>query len=382
MGLISGAPRKGFQLHLVGLLMLTVGCVEPEVRQLRYGPAELDHSHMDVTELTGQVLFDGEALAIPTDVAIVGNHLVVIDIAADSSIHVFTLASGELVRTFGRRGEGPGEFKRAWSLDPVPGSHSECWVYDVALGRLTYVDLRDEFFDGDGLGDRIINLTSEARSLGPVRTADANKSLSLGMYTKGRLGVYDAEGRQEATVASLPPGASDVPPNVRQHAYQATLIPHPGRRLFAAATRHASLIEIYRSDGSLVAHREGPLHVEPTYQVRYDGERAAMATGAELRFGYVDGSASNGYLFALFSGRTREGSSRGTQIMGRFVHVFDWNGNFKKAIQLDTDVIAIAVDESSNWLYGLRHNPHPAIVRYSLDDALLGDTPSAARRAD
>lgn len=350
------------------LTLFGAGCAERS-RPLRYGPAELAHTALDVAQVRGEILFDDDNLALPSDIAIVGSNLMVIDIASDSAILVVNRETGDLVRMFGRRGEGPGEFTRAWSLDPVQGSHSECWVYDMALGRLTYVDLRDEFFDEGRLGARIVNLRSNARSWGPVRTASANTSISLGFYSAGRLGVYDAQGKQRATVASLPPGASDVPPNVRQHAYQATLTPHPSRTLFAAATRHASLIEIYRSDGALVTVSDGPLHVEPKYETRYDGDRPAMATGADLRFGYVDASGSNRYVFALFSGRTREGAS-GRHYLGRFVHVFDWQGTFIQAIELDADVIAIAVDEDSRVLYGLRHDPHPAIVRFRLEGVL------------
>ena len=336
---------------------------------LLHGPAELSHDAVKLAEVEGQVLSDADALAIPTDIAIVGDRLVVIDAAADSAIHVVHRETGVLERTFGRRGGGPGEFEGAWSLDPVHGSAHELWIYDLALARLTYVDLRDDFFDRGGFGTRIVNLRTEAMALGPVRTADANTSLSLGMYTEGRLGVYDAEGIQQSTVASLPPGASDVPPNVRQHAYQATLIPHPKRTLLAAVTRHASRIEIYRDDGSLVTIGEGPLHVEPQYEVRRKGDEFVMATGRDLRFGYIDAAASTAYVFAVFSGRTREGAL-GSQFMGRFVHVFDWEGNFVKAIALGADVVAIAVHEDSSVLYALRHDPLPAVLRYSLAGVL------------
>ena len=357
-------------VRLCALVALSAACMDGQTKSLRYGPAELDHAGLNVVAVAGEVLFDSDVLAMPGDIAIVGELLVVVDVVADSAIHLLNRVTGESIRSFGRRGAGPGEFQAAWSVDPVPGSASECWIYDVGLGRLTYVDLNDEFFDAGALGKRIINLGGNAQSLGPVRTVDGNTSLSLGMYTGGRLGVYDAQGALLATVASLPPGAADIPPNVRQHAYQATLIPHPDRRLFAAVTRHASLIEIFGEDGSRLATGEGPLHVEPTYRVRQGAEgKALMATGQDLRFGYVDGSASRDYVFALFSGRTREGAM-GRHYMGRFVHVFDWAGNFVKAIELDADVVTIAVDEDSNVLYGVRHDPHPAIVRYSLAGVL------------
>ncbi len=356
-------------LGIAVLTVITTAFADGRTTSLRYGPAELSHDGLKLARVEGQVLSDAEALAIPVDIAIVGDRLVVIDAAADSAILVVHRETGVLERTFGRRGAGPGEFEGAWSLDPVHGSAYELWIYDLALVRLTYVDLRDDFFDRGGFGTRIVNLRSEAMALGPVRTADANTSFSLGMYIEGRLGVYNAEGIQQGTVASLPPGGPHIPPNVRQHAYQATLIPHPNRTLFAAVTRHASQIEIYRDDGSLVTISEGPLHVEPKYEVRRDGDEFVMATGRDLRFGYIDAAASTEYVFAVFSGRTREGAL-GSQFMGRFVHVFDWAGNFVKAIELDTDVVAIAVHEDSSVLYALRHDPLPAVLRYSLAGVL------------
>ena len=60
----------------------------------------------------------------------------------------------------------------------------------------------------------------------------------------------------------------------------------------------------------------------------------------------------------------------GRHYMGRFVHVFDWAGNFVKAIELDADVVTIAVDENSNVLYAVRHDPYPAILRYPLTGVL------------
>lgn len=360
---------RALTVRLCALAALSTACMDGQ-KSLRYGPAELSHAGLNVVAVAGEVLFDSDVLAMPGDIAIVGERLVVIDVVADSAIHLLNRVTGESIRSFGRRGAGPGEFETAWSVDPVPGSASECWIYDVGLGRLTFVDLNDDFFDAAALGERIINLGGNAQSLGPVRTADANISLSLGMYTGGRLGVYDAQGALLETVASLPPGAADIPPNVRQHAYQATLIPHPNRRLFAAVTRHASLIEIFGVDGSRITTAKGPLHVEPTYQVRQGEEgKALLATGQDLRFGYLDGSASRDYVFALFSGRTREGAM-GRHYMGRFVHVFDWAGNFVKAIELDADVVTIAVDETSSVLYAVRHDPYPAILRYSLTDVL------------
>jgi hypothetical protein len=335
---------------------------------LKYGPAELDHTNLSATPVHGEVLFDEDILGMPMDLALLGDNLVVLDRSADSALQVIDSRTGKLIRRFGREGQGPGEFTAAWAIDPVPGSDSEFWVYDSRLGRQTYVDLDEEFFKQGKLGDKIVNLQMEAPSLGPVRT-DRNTSLSLGFYDSGRLGVFDDEGTQVGTVASLPAASDDFPAYVRQQAYQATLVAHPNRGRFAATNRYASLIEFYDSDGSPVRTQDGPLAVNPSYRWEEDEEGPYMVQAEDTRLGYVDGSASKTHLFALFSGRTRE-QNRELAYMGRFVHVFDWNGDFVAAIELDTYVAAITVDYDEGVLYGVRHLPTPAVVRYSLADAI------------
>ncbi len=97
-----------------------------------------------------------------------------------------------------------------------------------------------------------------------------------------------------------------------------------------------------------------------------------MQGGAALRFGYVEAAASRDCVFALFSGRTGEGHKRRAHF-ARFVHVFDWDGNFKFALRLDVDALTITVDEQSRWLYAVRHDPEPAIVRYSLEGVIAAE---------
>jgi hypothetical protein len=324
----------------------------------------LDHSGLEVVQLEGTVIHESDALGIPFDIAIVGPNLLVTDLAADSVLHVIDRGTGTLVRSFGRRGGGPGEFEGVWSLDPVPGSSHEVWVYDVGLHRLTYVSLRDEWFESGRLGEISINLRTDATLTGPV-WVDSTTILSLGLLAAGRIAFLDEHGVQQKTIGQLPPGSSDIPAAVRQHAYQATLVPHPSRHLLAATARHASRIEIYRADGSLVSAFDGPLRIEPRFSVERSARGPVMATGSDLRFGYVDAAGAKRYLFALFSGRIRH-AYRNRAIFGDFVHVFGWNGVFQKALQLDTSVITIAVDEDASVLYAVRHDPEPGVVRYSL----------------
>ena len=70
-----------------------------------------------------------------------------------------------------------------------------------------------------------------------------------------------------------------------------------------------------------------------------DGERgAALATGENLRFGYVDVAVATDRIYALFSGRTRAGHPEDA-VYANQVHVFDWSGALLSVLHLDADAM-------------------------------------------
>jgi hypothetical protein len=361
--------RRAVQLARLSILSacsLLCACNLSERPGLRHGPAELDHAGLTVHSRAGQVLSSTSDLAIPMDIAVAGQYLVVIDLAADSVLHVIHRTTGELIGQFGRRGAGPGEFQAAWSMQPVQDDPAKLWIYDIGLRRLTLVDLDASLATGQLTVMRSLQLSTNGIPTGPLWT-DSATAVSLGFFGQGRIGVFDASGEQTGTYGSLPLDSLDVTPAVQQHVYQATAALQPSGRLLAAATRHASRIEIYAVPGTAVAATDGPVHVAPRYTVASSAGGSSMQSGADLRFGYVDVAAAEGAVFALFSGRTREGFPQSAYLASH-VHVFDWNGQFMYALQLDSDVAAIAVDERASLLYAVRHEPIPAVVCYRLAD--------------
>ena len=103
----------------------------------------------------------------------------------------------------------------------------------------------------------------------------------------------------------------------------------------------------------------------------------SLATGDDLRLGYVDVAASRDRIYALFSGRTRAGHPD-EAIYGRDVHVFDWDGKLHSVIHLDADAMAIALDEGQDLLLAVRHLPTPAVLAYELPPDPAGSAPRPA----
>ncbi|HYW06969.1 MAG TPA: BF3164 family lipoprotein [Longimicrobium sp.] len=309
--------------------------------------------------LRGRVM--AAELGCPSAIAVVGPNVVVLDDASDSVVHVVRAADGALLRSFGRRGEGPGEYRSAWSLATTPGGGRGVWIYDMALQRFTAV--RDVEDPSGPIHS--ISLRTDGPATTPLWLTDS-MIVTPGFFSGGRLARLEPGGMVRGYVGALPPGGAEIPPSVRQHAYTGSLAKSEARSLLALATRHADQIEIYRPDGTLVRRARGPFGFEPRFTVSTRGGKPAMTTDDGLRFGYIDVTATDEWIFALFSGRTREGSG-GDAAFGRYVHVFDWDGTLREVLRLDADLLTLAVARDGRTLYGVRHDPEPAVVAYRLD---------------
>ena len=332
-------------------------------------PAALDDSYLaNAVQLERRVLLRSDEMGMPSWMATVGSRLVVIDAMANPALHVIDRGTGNLTRSLGRWGEGPGEFQGVWSLDPVVGSTSELWVFDAALRRLTFVDLRDEYFEQDRLGEQSINLTSPGTVTGVMRT-NRGEFVGPGVFDGGRLGFFDSNGRLIETRGPIPGVDQTLPPLARQHMFQSRAVSHPEHNLFAVASRYATSLEIFGIDGSLVALGQAPVDITP--DAASVSQQHGFTQSEQTRFGYVDVAASRDFIFALFSGRTfAEYKDRCNY--GQEVHVFDWTGNLRGVVQLDVAAIGLAVDEDSNSLYATEHDPVPTIAEYDLAGMNLG----------
>lgn len=348
---------------LIAILSFSA-CTDPEGA---VGDIELPDAISDriaVTSLAGTVLLEGDLLELPSAISLVDSALVILDAYADAPIVVIRSKDGKFLGSLGGRGEGPGEFRSVWRVDPVPGADSRFWVYDFRLRRFTQVDLERDLKEPERLVRAPMVTLAEAVTVNDAIWVDS-LIVALGFFDDGRMGIF-RHGRLREVVGPSPPGSERIPVRVRQHAYQSMIATRPDRSQLALATRHADRLEIYQPNGELLVTAQRPIGFEPRFEVRRGGNgQPVMATDDDLRFGFIALTATADHIWAVFSGRTRA-EFPGRANFGEFVYMFNWSGELLHKLHLDNDVIAIAVDPSETTILAVRHEPAPAVLRYDL----------------
>jgi hypothetical protein len=314
--------------------------------------------------LRAEAFAEGAYLKEPTRLMVRDSDVVVLDRWAPM-IHVIGRRDGRRIASFGREGSGPGEFRVAMEVQPDPRDPHAFWVYDMGLGRLT----RLTFSGADTVPETgpVVSISNVAPAiLQPLWLSDTSL-VATGLFPRGRLITASQDGKLLATIGETPshPGGEAVPVTVVQHAYSGPLTVAPDRTRLAVGTRHADRLEIFAADGRRLREVTAADGWLPVFETRYEREGVSMATGADLRFGFVGLASNDDFIFALFSG-DRRGDAPGKASLGKEIRVYAWNGTHRATLALPERAVSIAVDPHGRELYAIHDEPEPRIARYHL----------------
>lgn len=303
--------------------------------------------------LRSRVVHQSDALAMPTVVEVAGDRLVIADDFADRSIRVLRREDGAVERAFGRKGRGPREFETVFTIDVIDPT-GRLLVHDPVLQRITWIDLERDFAGDRWVADRTVRLDAPAMVL--TLGFNGTELMGTGAFVDGRLVHLGLDGRLIAATGAPPVPPGEVRKDIWVRAYQARMKAAPTRTRWAVVSRFADRLEIFDSDGRLLVTGDRVDTFGPADLEEDDPDR--------VRFGYIDLATTASRIYALYSGRTR---AEGQANYGHAIHVFDWDGTLRDVLRTDSPLIAVAVTPDGRTLYGIRHEPVPAIVTYSLE---------------
>lgn len=317
--------------------------------------------------LSPETVFTDDALGWVVELALAGDRLVALDALLDPAVHVLDLARSRRLGSYGRSGDGPGEFKDPEQIiTGATDSHTEVWVLDGVHQRLTRLSLAD--IEGRVAGEPA-TFRIEGPNAGSLVRGRGGRWFSGGWVTDGRVARFHEDLVYDRTIVGFPPEAAEAPGTALPQAYESKVVADPAGGRLAVATVLGGLLEIVDHDGVPVARAHVPDPFQPAWaQGRSRSGRAVMSVSPETRYGFTDLAATRRYLYGLFSGRRV--MEDGTPWATREVQVYTWVGRRVTTLHLNRDAEAITIDDSDTWLYASGPEPTPWVARFPLPSQL------------
>jgi hypothetical protein len=283
----------------------------------------------------------------------------VADAAQDPSLHQLDLASGELVRSIGRKGEGPGDLASSPQIHAAPADTTGAiWTWDFRLRRLTRFDPTDPLID-----PLTILVEPPPTAAAAWRIAWLESDLLVGIHPseEERFSLFSASGELRRTAPGTFLGSEEVRLTLRRNVTMSGFLacPWPGRG-FAIIYFTVGRIEFYDRDARFVQLASVPF---PSEAFVRNGEGSLVAaSGREYYRGCL---VHEDRLYATFSGRRAADYEGPSSYAAEFVHVFDWNGVLREVYELEPAIHQIEIPATGEVLYGASLND-ATIYRFPL----------------
>jgi hypothetical protein len=266
------------------------------------------------------------------------------------------------VASFGKRGQGPKELLSAETFHFH--SPDSIWILDANKMQITRwrVSCKDEPY----MPEEVVYLD---KSL--IRVLDfyvTEEGFVVPDYSgQHRFHLLDRQGRSVASKGHIPSelaATKSASPALAQ-AWRSFIDYAPRSDVWAMVTQLGEVLEIYHPDDSIPLIFYGPAG-EPAFR-EVEGE--GIPTGI---MGFSDIQITDSYIYAVFHGRSfkdilriyQRGGKR--EDGGRFIYVFDLEGNPVRKYQLDQAVYGIDVHEELNVIFATDVNHDQPLLIYNM----------------
>lgn len=343
---------------LIGISSLAA-CTSP-------GPHFPKYSDFPETKaLSAQVIhLDTALFRYPFRVAVREGVAVVMDLHhADHFLHAFTYPGWKHIASFGKRGEAPKEMLSAATIRF--NSLDSLWALDPNKMQIT----RWKISPSTGSAERVEEIKLDKKL---IRSLDFC-SMESGFLTPDYLGEHrfwkvDGNGKPLQSIGTIPSetATEKVSRPALAQAWRSFIDYNPGNGILALATQLGEVLEIYNLKDNTHKVLYGP-HGEPVFKTASDGN--GVPTGI---MGFSDVKVTGRFIYAVFQGIAfkdkfaayQRGEKR--EDGGRFIYVFDLEGNPVQKYTLDHAIYGIDINEETKTIVATEVNSDDPIIIFKL----------------
>ncbi|MEP1087903.1 BF3164 family lipoprotein [Algoriphagus sp.] len=315
----------------------------------------------DEKNIKGKYLDFSAMLNQAFDIELINNQLIVAD-PDEYHFKTFDLENSNRLRRFGKIGEGPCEIIFPTTIQRIGNNSNTIGLY----GRKNWKYQEMNIKAIDDKIDSCYNQTSRAFNFNYQKLLKISDSLFFGT------GIFDLKfamsraNSNEFEVLDIPYPFTDgnaQSGNVPM-SQQGDLILKPSGDKILCTTKYAPYFEILNINGEKEVKSSYVFEGWAPETKPNDDEKSISANlKQENKFGFISSSATNNYIYLLFSGKDFSIDP----YLSDIVLVYDWEGNKIKRFNLDHEVEFITVSSDDEFLISYHDDGKPNLTRYDLD---------------
>ncbi|MDR1562923.1 MAG: TolB-like 6-bladed beta-propeller domain-containing protein [Dysgonamonadaceae bacterium] len=289
--------------------------------------------HIDVDSLIGQ----------PSQTVFIEPYLFFYDRFDGKSITMVDVNKKSIYKRFLKEGHGPGEIIPPLKL--FVSDDNTLNVFQLQTGALLSYKL-------SSLLDASILPSPHSKVMFKDRPAILSKAkdgfVGIGMFEKGRFQLYDDDGNDIKVIGSYPFDGDNMNPINRFFRYQGTLCSSPDGKHFAMGSAYCDNLEFWEVTDN---HNAVLTHKYESYDVK-GSFNGTIRLDDECVMNYKGAYGTNRYCYMLYAGE-KYGEKHKRTTGGKIILKFDWNGNYIKTFQTESNIYSFCVDNKDRTIYGI-----------------------------
>lgn len=140
---------------------------------------------------------------------------------------------------------------------------------------------------------------------------------------------------------------SDIPPLAVKQIYSGRSEYNFATNKMAVFYSYTDMLKIVDMNNNSVKTVHGPDLFDPIYKI----VGGSFAATKETKFAYVQTASDDQFVYALYCGKDYNLFTKGISEGGRYINVFDWNGDPVCCYELNPSCVSFAIDSKNKKIY-------------------------------
>ncbi len=266
-------------------------------------------------------------------------YLLIVNAEKETAIQIYDIETKEIIKQFGKKGRGPGEYLAISSILIDSNNKYKIWIFDANQAKFDLINLKSVLLSNKSLPDTTMKPSMDAGL--PLLWCNLNNDtfLATGGLIK-RLCIYNNK-LDTIKTGGFIPGKINEERDIYRYLMPTNIIKNNSKKIIVVGNMRTDVLEFYDYNLNNIKTIHGPDILKPCF----------LKKDKCLSNGYTRLCANGKNIYCVYSGENTEKVKNWLVSFGKQILVFDWDGNPIMKIKTDYRMGTIDITEDGKTLY-------------------------------